>query len=98
MSRDFAYQLEGYGLTTASILYRMPDHRSILQEFVWQQYDLAPRFPELNKFLAFWSANLDGPLYRVQVAHTALLGPAFRLLAARNRQVNAETPNQDGSL
>ena len=76
VSRDFACQLEGYGLTTASILYRMPDHRSILQEFIWQEYDLAPRFPELNKFLAFWSANLDGPLYRVRVAHKALLGPA----------------------
>ena len=46
VSRDFACQLEGYGLTTASILYRMPDHRSILQEFIWQEYDLAPRFPE----------------------------------------------------
>src|SRR5215204_1501431 len=43
VSRDFACQLEGYGLTTASILYRMPDHRSILQEFIWQEYDLAPR-------------------------------------------------------
>ena len=49
VSRDFACQLEGYGLTTASILYRMPDHRSILQEFIWQEYDLAPRFPELNR-------------------------------------------------
>jgi len=76
VSRDFACQLEGYGLTTASILYRMPDHRSILQEFIWQEYDLAPRFPELNKFLVFWSANLEGPLYRVRVAHKALLGPA----------------------
>jgi uncharacterized protein Usg len=45
VSRDFACQLNGYGLTTASILYRMPDHRSILQEFIWQGCDLAPRFP-----------------------------------------------------
>ena len=58
VSRDFACQLEGYGPTTASMLYRMPDHRSLLQEFIWQEYDLAPRFPELDKLLAFWSANL----------------------------------------
>ena len=76
VSRDFACQLDGYGLTTASILYRMPDHRSLLQEFIWQEYDLAPRFPELNRFLAFWSAKLEGLLYRVRVAHKALLGPA----------------------
>ena len=75
-STDFARQIAGYGLTTAGILYRLPDHPSILQEYIWQDYDLAPRFPELNKFLAFWSANLEEPLYRVRVAHKALLGPA----------------------
>ena len=50
VSRDFSRQVEGYGLTTANILYRMPDHRSILQEYIWQEYDLAPRFPELTSF------------------------------------------------
>src|SRR3954465_11525282 len=88
VSRDFACQLEGYGLTTASILYRMPDHRSILQEFIWQEYDLAPRFPELNKFLAFWSANLEGPLYCVRVGPQ---GPArTRRPARRQRRIQAQ--------
>ncbi len=41
-SSDFARQIAGYGLTTAGILYRMPDHPAILQEYVWQDYDLAP--------------------------------------------------------
>lgn len=36
---------ENYGLVTAHILYGMPDHPSILQEFLWQTYDLAPEFP-----------------------------------------------------
>ena len=76
VSHDFLRQLQGYGLTTAAILYRLPDHPLILQEYVWQDYDLAPRFPELNKFLAFWRTKLDGPLYRVSVAHAALIGPA----------------------
>jgi uncharacterized protein Usg len=76
VSRDFARQVEGYGLTTANILYRMPDHRSILQEYIWQEYDLAPRFPELNKFLTFWQTKLEGALFRVVVAHKALIGPA----------------------
>jgi len=44
-SPDFVRQLEGYGLTTAHILYRMPDHPSLLQSYIWQEYDLAPRFP-----------------------------------------------------
>ncbi len=53
-SKDFQRQLEGYGLTTAQILYRLPDHPSLLQTYVWQEYDICPRFPVLNRFLAFW--------------------------------------------
>lgn len=75
-STDFARQIAGYGLTTAGILYRLPDHPAILQEYIWQDYDLAPRFPELNKFLAFWQATLDGKLFRITVSHKDLIGPA----------------------
>lgn len=75
-SRDFIRQLQGYGLTTAEILYRMPDHPNLLQTFVWQEYDLAPRFPLLFKFLDFWKLELQGPLHSVRVAHSALIRPA----------------------
>ena len=44
VSDDFRKQVSGYGLTTAHILYRRPDHRWLLQSYVWQNYDL---FPEL---------------------------------------------------
>src|SRR4029077_19379437 len=75
-SKDFRRQLEGYGLTTAQILYRLPDHPSLLQTYVWQDYDLCPRFPVLNRFLAFWLEKLEGPLYSVTVAHSRLIKPA----------------------
>ncbi|MFL5118216.1 MAG: aspartate-semialdehyde dehydrogenase, partial [Microvirga sp.] len=51
VSKDFIRQLEGYGLTTANILYRLPDHPHLLQTFIWQEYDLAPKFPVLHDFL-----------------------------------------------
>ena len=73
---DFKLQLAGYGLTTATILYRMPDHRHLLQTFIWQRYDLAPHFPELRQFLDFWQRKLEGPLHSVTVAHARLLRPA----------------------
>ena len=76
VSRDFACQLEGYGLTTASILYRMPDHKHVLQTYIWQEYDLAPRFPVLLQFLDFWTRELEGPLHSVTVAHSRLIKPA----------------------
>ena len=75
-SRDLRRQLEGYGLTTAQILYRLPDHPSLLQTYVWQDYDLCPKFPVLSRFLAFWLEKLDGPLFSVTVAHSRLIKPA----------------------
>ena len=76
VSREFRLQMEGYGLTTAEIHYQRPDHPSLLQLYVWQEYDLAPRFPTLKGFLDFWSRELDGVLHSVQVAHDRLIGPA----------------------
>jgi uncharacterized protein Usg len=75
-SRDLIRQLAGYGLTTAEILYRLPDHPRFLQTYVWQDYDVAPDFPTLMKFLTFWRDKLDGALYSVQVAHKKLISPA----------------------
>jgi uncharacterized protein Usg len=73
--QDFARQMAGWGLTTAEITYHMPDYRHLLQSFIWQDYDLAPRFPRLVKFLDFWTQNLDGPLATVRVAHAGILRP-----------------------
>jgi uncharacterized protein Usg len=69
-------EMEGYGLTTAQIVYRLPDHREIFQEFVWQDYDLFPRFPALQHFLAFWEEKIEGPLHSITVAHAKLLMPS----------------------
>ncbi len=75
-SDDFKKQLQGYGLTTAEILYRRPDHHWLLQSYVWQNYDLFPKFPALQDFLDFWQKKLEGPLVGVTVAHSKLIKPA----------------------
>ncbi|SHO60822.1 Usg protein (tryptophan operon, function unknown) [Pseudoxanthobacter soli DSM 19599] len=71
---DFERQLSGYGLTTARILYRLPDHPTILQTYVWQEYDIAPSFPVLNRFIEFWKREIEGPLHSVEVAYRELVG------------------------
>ena len=76
VSPDFIRQLAGYGLTTAEILYHLPDHPKLLQSYVWQAYDLAPAFPVLTKFLTFWRDTLDGALHSVRVGHSSLIKPA----------------------
>jgi uncharacterized protein Usg len=84
--RDFGAQLAGYSLTTAEILYRLPDYPALLQSFIWQEYDVHPRFPRLKGFLDFWTRNLEGSLYRVTVAHKKLITPAeVKLIAGDYR-------------
>ena len=74
--RDFALQVAGYGLSTVQIHYYLPDHPSLLQLFVMQQYDIAPTFPELDRFLDYWRREIEAVLHSVRVAHKHLIGPA----------------------
>ena len=73
--RDFRLQLQGYRLTTAEILYHLPDHPHMLQSFIWQHLDIAPHFPVLHRFLDFWARNIEGKLHSVKVAHAGIIGP-----------------------
>ena len=69
-------QLAGYQLTTAEILYYLPDHPMLLQSYVWQDYDLAPKWPMLTQFLKFWERDLEGPLHHVTITTRDRLGDA----------------------
>lgn len=73
---NLSKQLQGYRLTTAEILYHMPDHPGVLQSFVWQDLDIAPRYPVLHGFLDFWSRQIDGRLHSVRVGSARLISPA----------------------
>ena len=72
---DLSMMLKDYRLTTAEILYHLPDHPVILQSFVWQNLDLAPKFPVLHKFLDFWESEIDGKLHSVKIASAQLVMP-----------------------
>lgn len=72
---DLITQLNNYRLTTAHILYHLPDHPKLLQTYIWQEYDLAPKFPELIRFLDFWKRELDGKLHSVYVASKEIITP-----------------------
>ena len=73
---DFHKMLNDYRLTTAEILYHMPDHPALLQTFVWQELDIAPKFPVLNRFLNFWEKEIEGKLHSVKIASAKLITPA----------------------
>ena len=71
-----------YRLTTAEIIYHLPDHPGLLQSFIWQKLDRAPDFPELSRFLEFWSRNIEGKLHSVKVGQARLPARRFRHVKA----------------
>ena len=80
---SLAQQLKDYRLTTAEILYRLPDHPAVLQSYIWQDLDLAPAFPVLHRFLAFWQREIEGRLHSVRVGSLDLVrAPSLRTPAA----------------
>ncbi|MDX2309168.1 MAG: protein usg [Hyphomicrobium sp.] len=85
---DFRRMIEGASLTTAEIIYRLPDHPSILQSYIWQEYDDHPRYPRLKSFLDFWIREIEGRLERVLVAHSKLIKPAELKLVGSEFRLN----------
>lgn len=76
-------QLSDHRLTTAEILYHLPDYPTLLQSYTWQDYDIAPHFPVLHRFLTFWQSELDGKLHSVRVAAVTIIKPpAARVVTA----------------
>ncbi len=72
---SLALQLQGYRLTTAEILYRLPDHPALLQSYVWQELDLLPDLPGLRRFLEFWERRIEGRLHSVRVCALRAISP-----------------------
>lgn len=70
-------QLHDRVLTTAEILYFFPDYPDLLQQYIWQEYDHAPVFPELHKFISFWNHNLDGKLHSVRISNAGIITPGL---------------------
>lgn len=78
MNEDVAFvnSLRGYRLTTAEVLYYMPDHPDLLQTFIWQTMDLAPRFPRIARFLDYWRREIDAAIHSVNLAHCDGVAPS----------------------
>ncbi|MBI1252202.1 MAG: Usg family protein [Alphaproteobacteria bacterium] len=73
---ELELRLKGWRLTTAEVLYYMPDHPKLIQSFMWQTLDLAPQYPRITKFLDFWRAEIDAVIHSVRVGASDALGPA----------------------
>ena len=80
-------QLQDRVLTTAEILYYFPDYPLLLQQYIWQDYDKAPEFPHLKKFISYWEGHLDGRLHSIRVNHSLIITPGSWAVSAFDGQV-----------
>jgi uncharacterized protein Usg len=73
---DFVRQLGGERLTTAEVLYYMPDHPALLQRFLWQTLDVSPEYPRVYRFLDHWRREIEAVIHSVTVSAAGLVAPA----------------------
>jgi uncharacterized protein Usg len=85
---EIRQRLEGWRLTTTEVLYYMPDHPRLLQSFVWQTLDLAPRYPRVRQFLEFWKAEIEAVIHSVRLASGEELAPSRMRLVKSLTQLN----------
>ena len=69
-------QLSGKRLTTAEVLYYIPDHPALLQSFLWQTLDEAPDFPRIQRFLEYWRREIDAVIHSVAITACTQITPS----------------------
>ena len=75
LASDLGAQLQGKRLTTAEVLYYMPDHPDLLQSFLWQTLDEGPDYPRVQQFLAFWRREIDAVIHSVAITSASPVAP-----------------------
>lgn len=58
---------DGFTVATVNILYYLPDHKSLVNEFIWSTLDLKPKYPRIKRFLDYWEFNIDGKIKKVEI-------------------------------
>ena len=64
-------------LIFAKIYYRLPDNPSILQEFIWQDFDRPPLYPRFKKLINYWNEHIEGPIASIDFCSSHLRSPDY---------------------
>lgn len=73
--------------TTLQLYYYMPDHPSLLQEFMWQTLDVPPTFPRIHRFLAYWRREVEAVIHSVNVCAGGIERPFSLKVAAFDQRI-----------
>jgi uncharacterized protein Usg len=63
-------KIDKWELTTIHIYYWMPDYLHILNLFSFQDDDVPPEYPRMQRFVKYWEENLEARIKEIQIGST----------------------------
>ena len=57
-------------IVTISIFYYRPDATYLVNEFVWQTFDIVPEYPRIRKFLDHWRTDVQARIQEIYLLHS----------------------------
>ena len=55
-------------VVTLDLFYYMPDHNSLIQEFIWQTMDITPELPRIHRFLSYWREHIEATIAEINIS------------------------------
>ena len=59
--------LKKWTTATVQVVYYMPDHLHLVQEFMWQTEEKRPDYPRIDNFLSYLDKHIDGQIKEVYI-------------------------------
>ena len=63
-------KIDKWELTTIHVYYWMPDYLHILNLFSFQDDDVPPEYPRMQRFVKYWEENLEARIKEIQIGRT----------------------------
>ena len=88
------YILRKWTVATVQVVYYIPDHLHIVNEFMWQTQDQLPEYPRITRFLDYWDKHIDGPIKEVYIYDQQ--NPKVRIVDRQKLRLNHFTDRKNG--
>ena len=60
-------KINRWELTTIHVYYWMTDYRHILNLFSFQDNDIPPEYPRMQRFVKYWEENIEARIKEIQI-------------------------------
>ena len=60
-------KIDKWELTTILVYYWIPDYQHILNLFSFQDDDVPPEYPRMQRFVKYWEENIEARIKEIQI-------------------------------